>query len=344
VARGEGGFAEDTAPAGALVAVPDGAGGWAVGASLDEARATAGKVQGRRTTVEAEPPLALPEGDWAVTLRTSWVEPAYLETDASWCEPGGEPATPLANGGAFGAKRASPAPAAARALADEHGRAVRVVLSREDAVRFGAKRPPLAVGLRADGTGVVRVVRTPGIAAAIAAAAPGVAVEEVEVPGPPTSADLRGAGWAELAAVRAAVGAEPGEPVTVTSPGGGRATVAVAPDGAVTAAVSCGEVLDAVVLRSYVIGAVNQALGWVTSESLAVDGAGTVHDLTVRSFGVVRAADMPPVAVRLDEDATGTPVNGSDAVLAATAAAVWVAQGRPPAWPTRLPWPPVRPR
>ena len=38
------------------------------------------------------------------TLRTTWVEPAYLEPDASWCAPGGEPVTPLANGGAFGGK------------------------------------------------------------------------------------------------------------------------------------------------------------------------------------------------------------------------------------------------
>ncbi|MEZ5237731.1 MAG: hypothetical protein R2716_01830 [Microthrixaceae bacterium] len=36
------------------------------------------------------------------------MEPAYLETDASWCEPGGEPAPVLANGGAFGGKERSP--------------------------------------------------------------------------------------------------------------------------------------------------------------------------------------------------------------------------------------------
>jgi hypothetical protein len=343
VAMGEGGFAEDTAPAGALVAVPDGAGGWALGESLAAARATAAKVQGRRTTVEAAPPIdlpACPDGDWAVTLRTSWVEPAYLETDASWCEPGGEPVSPLANGGAFGAKRPSPAPAAARRLADEHGRAVRVVLAREDVVGLGPKRPPLAAGLRADGTGIARVARTSGVAAAIASVAPGVVVEQVDVPGPPTSAALRAAGWAELAVLQAALTARSGA-VTVTSPEGATATVATADDGAVTVELSCGEVLDAVVLRSYVIGAVHQALGWVTSEGLAVDEGGRVHDLTVRSFGVVRAADMPHVDVRLDLGATGAPVNGSDVVFAAAAAAVWVRQGTPPCWPTRLPWPPV---
>ena len=62
MALGGGGFAADTAPDDALIAVPDGAGGWAVGETVDEARRAAGKVQGRRTTVAAEPPLALPDG------------------------------------------------------------------------------------------------------------------------------------------------------------------------------------------------------------------------------------------------------------------------------------------
>src|SRR5207248_1806356 len=104
-------------------------------------------------------------------------EPGYLEPDASWCVPGGEPHTALANGGAFGGKAASPVAAAARQLADEHGRPVRVVLAREDLVRLGPKRPPIAAGVRRDGTGAVRVVRTPGIAEAIRAVAPGLEVE-----------------------------------------------------------------------------------------------------------------------------------------------------------------------
>ncbi len=63
-----------------------------------------------------------------VQLATQWVEPAYLEPDASWCAPGGEPASPLANAGAFGGKVHSAAPAAARELADHFGQTVRVVL------------------------------------------------------------------------------------------------------------------------------------------------------------------------------------------------------------------------
>lgn len=336
---GRGGFAEDTAPAGALVAVPDGADGWVVAASLPEARALAGKVQGRHGTTASEPPLALPEGEWDLTLRTSWVEPAYLETDASWCEPGGEPFTALANGGAFGAKTASEVGRVARMLADEHGRAVRVVLSREDVVRTGPKRPPVAIGLRSDGSGVIRVVRTDGVAAAIHAVAPGLVVEEVDIVGPPTSVSIRGAGTVEALVVLAALEARrgsTGEPVraaTVTTPEGATAAVVIDADDVVRIDLRCGRVLDPVVLRSYAIGAAHMALGWVTSEGLSVDADGTINDLTIRSFGVLRAADMPHVEVVLhDED--GDPVNGSDAVFAAAAAAVWSAQGWPTDWPT----------
>jgi len=327
VALGAGGFADDRAPADALVAVPDGRGGYAVAATLTEARRAAGKVQGRRTTVDPEPPLAVPDGDWDLTLRTTWVEPAYLETDASWCAPGGEPASPLANGGAFGGKVTSPVAADARRLADEHGRAVRVLWAREDAVRLGPKRPPIAAGLRRDGTGVVRVVRTPGIAEPFTAA--GFTVEEADVAGPPTSAALRGAGWVEAAVLLAGARGEVG---WVEAPDGGRATAEIV-DGRLLVRVDAGRPLDEVVLRSYAIGAAHMALSWVCSEGLAVDVDGEVHDLTVRSFGILRAADMPEVDVTI-EPSDGEPVNGSDAVFAAVAAAAWLDQGCPPEWPT----------
>jgi aerobic-type carbon monoxide dehydrogenase small subunit (CoxS/CutS family) len=334
VALGRGGFADDDAPEGALVAVPDGRGGWAVGESLAEARAAAGKVQGRRTTVAARPPLEVPAGEWFRTLATSWVEPAYVETDASWCEPGGTPASPLGNGGAFGGKVDSIAPAAARELADRHGRPVRVLLSREDTVRLGPKRPPLAAGIRADGTGSVRVIRTPGIAERIRAVAPGLVVEEVDVPGPPTSTALRGAGWVE-AAVLLDSRRDDG-PADVRSPDGGRARAEVRADGTIAVRVDAGAPLDEVVLRSYAVGAAHMAWSWVTSERLTVDDDGTVHDLTVRSFGVVRAAETPPIEVEI-EPSDADPVNGSDAVFAAVAAATWRHLGFPPAWPTGTP-------
>jgi xanthine dehydrogenase small subunit len=134
-------FADDTAPRDAVVAVPLPPGSeadavdaigmrWVVADSLVAARLAAGKVQGRRTTVEERAPLfdelaaCPPHG---VRLATSWVEPAYLEPDASWCEPGGQPASPYVNGGAFGGKLESAAPRAARELADRLGAVVRVV-------------------------------------------------------------------------------------------------------------------------------------------------------------------------------------------------------------------------
>jgi aerobic-type carbon monoxide dehydrogenase small subunit (CoxS/CutS family) len=353
VALGRGGFADDIAPAGALVAMRDPDGEWVVADSVAGARRAAGKVQGRKSTIGLRWPIDVPPGEWARTLQTTWVEPAYLEPDAAWCTPGGEPVGPLANGGAFGAKHPEvpdggiDVAAMARRLADEHGRPVRVLLSREDAVRLTPKRPPLAAGVRADGTGIVRVARTPGIADAIASVAPGLVVEEVDLPGPPTSAMIRAAGWAEAAVLLAGLRADTGPDVepdpggdepswhptdVVAAPNGARAGASIDADGTVRVRVRCGRVLDEVVLRSYCIGAAHMGLGWVRSEGIAVDAEGTVHDLTIRSFGVIRAVDTPRIEVEIEPD-DGEPVNGSDAVFAAVAAAASRHAGFPPAWP-----------
>lgn len=328
VAMGNGGFADDTAPADALVAVPDGD-GWAVAPTRADALRQAGKVQGRRTTADFAPPIELPPGDWDRTLRTSWVEPGYLETDAAWCAPGGLPVSPLENGGAFGAKLDSEVGAVARRLADEHGRPVRVLYSREDAVRRGPKRPPIAAGIRSDGSGIIRVARTEGIASAIESVAPGLVVEEVDVPGPPTSAAIRGAGWVEAAVLLASLRDEPG---WVDSPAGGSAMAEIAVDGAIVVRVRAGDPLDEVVLRSYCTGAAHMGLSWVTSESLGVDDHGEIHDLTIRSFGILRAIDTPRLDITL-EGSDGPPVAASDAVFAAVAAAVWRAAGFAEVWP-----------
>jgi len=334
VALGHGGFADDTAPLDALVAVAAGADGWAVGETLAEARGAAGKVQGRRTTVDARPPLELPPGDWAASLRTSWVEPAYLEPDASWCAPGGTPTSPLANGGAFGGKRASTVGDAARRLADLHGRPVRVLLDREDVVRRGPKRPPVAGGADAEGRGVLRVVRTPGIVAAVAAVAPYLRVEEVDVAGPPTSSAIRAAGWAEATVLLA--GAR-GAAAPVVDPISGATASAEIVDGVVRVRVDAGELLDDVVLRSYCTGAAHMALSWISSEGVAVDEAGVVHDLTIRSFGVLRAVDTPRIEVEVVVS-DGPPVRGSAAVFVAVAATAWLHLGCPTDWPTGARW------
>ena len=156
-------------------------------------------------------------------------------------------------------------------------------------------------------------------------------LEEIDIPGPPTSSQIRAAGWAEAAAL---LSAAKGTPQTITSPGGGSAKAQVTSEG-ITVSVNCGDPLDETTLRAYCIGAAHMAWSWVTSESLTVDKTGEIHDLTIRSFGITPASMTPPITVIIELD-DGEPVNGSDAVFAAVASATWLAQGTPTQWPTKL--------
>lgn len=366
VPLGHGGFADDLAPDGAAVAVPLPAGSdapaveaaglrWVVADTLHEARERAGKVQGRRSTRDDAAPLPLPPcPPGGVRLVTGWVEPAYLEPDASWCEPGGSTASPLANGGAFGAKVESAAPAAARALADQLGRTVRVVYSREDVVRLGAKRPPIAATAHVTDRTLHMAGTYIGAPMTWEADPPvaDLAIEErweaVRRPGPPTSAALRAFPLAERTLLREGAVTEAGldrdaldhdERIAATR----LLTVAAAPGGAIGGArveldsvtgalgrvevrVGAGDPLDEVVLRSYCIGAAHMALGWVLTETIAVDpSSGDVLDLTIRSFGILRARSTPPIDVTVLDDPGPPRPRGGDAVFAAVAAATWEA-------------------
>jgi CO/xanthine dehydrogenase Mo-binding subunit len=326
---------------------------WIVAGSLQEARARAAVAQGRRTTMPVRPPLPLPpRPPGGVRVATGWVEPAYLEPDASWCVPGGEPVTPLANGGAFGGKATSRAPAAARELADALGQPVRVVFTREDVVRLGPKRPPISASAVLDGDVVYVAGTVAGRVAPFTAelAWPYALTEttswrQVAVPGPPTSAALRAVGLAERALlvegalaeaeaqridfVRDARAASALLDTCMMAPGGALAgaRVTLGVDGRlerVAVHVAAGDPLDDVVLRSYCIGAVHMALGWVLSEGLAVDpDTGEVLDLTIRSFGIIRPKDTPPIEVAVLDDPGSPRTRGSDAVFAAVAAAAW---------------------
>ncbi|HJR25137.1 MAG TPA: hypothetical protein VJ804_06665, partial [Acidimicrobiales bacterium] len=60
-------------------------------------------------------------------------------------------------------------------------------------------------------------------------------------------------------------------------------------------------------------------------------------DLTIRSFGILRAVDMPPVEVEITSSG-GPPRRAGDAVFAAVAAAAWLREGCPTDWPTRTRW------
>ena len=202
------------------------------------------------------------------------------------------------------------------------------------------------MGIASDGRGMVRVGRTPrsfdlsALADRVSWVSSDLGLEEVAIAGPPVSADLRGAGWVEASVLTAGLRAMrtgavgPGVAVDMRAPSGGRAQVAVRTDGTVSVDVWAGEVLDEVVLRSYCVGAVHQALGWVWSEGVAVDPDGAVLDLTIRSFGILNALEMPEVDLAVHRG-DQWPRNGSDAVFAAAAAAAWVAEGLPESWPTR---------
>lgn len=337
-------FGADGAPPGTLTAIAGPTGDWHTAESLTEARRQAGKVQGRRTTLEPTPPIQIPEPppgtQWAVQLATCWTEPAYLETDAAWCEPGGNPSDPLANGGAFGGKAESPVGEEARQLANNQGQPVRVLWSREDTVRRGPKRPPLAAGLDTDGAGIIRIARTPGATEVLQAVLPHADIVEVDLPGPPTSMNLRAAVWAEAQMLAAALNRlQTGESleattatVEVTSLDGATARATVTPAG-IEVHIDAGDPLDEVTLRSYAIGATHMAWSWVTSESLSVEANGEIQDLTIRSFGIARSADTPPIDVTI-KSSQHPPVRVGETVFAAVAAATWLSQGAPPRLPT----------
>lgn len=361
VARGGGGFAADTAPADARRArlAPDTAIGH--GADLQQWQLINDEMgvhrPGRRSSLSLEWPVEPgATDDLRRVLQTTWVDPAYLEPDASWCAPGADPASAQANGGAFGAKAASPLPAVAAAVAARTGETVQVCWSREEVVRHGAKRPPMAIAVQADGLIDVRVARTAGIVEALEAVrlpdGYRLSVTEVDVPGPRTSAAVRAAGWAELAAVVASlddaqsrIGVD-----RVRSPEGAVVTArwlnadidADSDTARLHLQIDCGvdptDAGEVVVARSYVLGAVHMAMGWVLSEGIAVDATGEPRDLTLRSFGIPASADMPEVEIEFlapenSERVDLRPVNGSDAVYAAAAAAFWRRAG----WPTRWP-------
>jgi xanthine dehydrogenase small subunit len=249
--------------------------------------------------------------------------------------------------------------AAARELADQHGRAVRTLFSREDVVRLGAKRSPIAASavLR---NGVLHIEGVVGGEIREVDLAPPhyvgiettIALTRTPLVGPPTSAAPRASGFAEVCVLQegaldaagfdraahlpsaraASVFLDNVVAVPVEESMAG-ARVVIDPETGtlerVEVRVAAGDPLDDVVLRSYAIGAAHMALGWVLTEGLAVDPeTGEVHDLTIRSFGVIRAKDTPPIDVTIVDDPGPARARASDAVFAAVAASTWNALTR----------------
>jgi CO/xanthine dehydrogenase Mo-binding subunit len=217
------------------------------------------------------------------------------------------------------------------------------VYAREDVVRLGPKRPPIAAVAVAhdDVVEIEGVVARGADAPRVWPAPAGVEVRarwtEVDVPGPPVSSDLRAVGLAEQAVL---VSGALGRDVEVVTPSGARASAQVEVERGkvvrVEVVLAAGDPLDEIVLRSYAVGAAHMAVGWVTSEGLAVDAeTGEIHDLTIRSFGVLRPADTPSITVTIVDDPAPARARAADAVFAAVAAATWNALGRPTTFPAR---------
>jgi hypothetical protein len=169
-------------------------------------------------------------------------------------------------------------------------------------------------------------------------------ITEVEVSGPSTSVNIRAAGWAEVAVVMSSLRSDPVEAADgqitdlVVSPEGASAEAWWEESGDLRLRVSCGvdsdDAAEVAVMRSYCMGAVHMALGWVSSEGIAVDDDGEPRDLTLRSLGIPGSADMPQVHLEFTNPTDHlAAVNGSDAVFAAAAAALWRRSG----WVTRWP-------
>ena len=143
-----------------------------------------------------------PGGTWALTLRTSWVEPAYLETDASWCEPGGEPASPARQRrrvrGQGPLARAGCGPRAGRPPRPSGARPAGAARTACGSGPSGRRSRPASTP---SGRGVVRVARTPGIAEALRVGRPASISpsRRSTCPARRRRPDLRAAGWAEAA-------------------------------------------------------------------------------------------------------------------------------------------------
>jgi len=328
VARGRAPFAGDN-PSSATVLWTNGELPLATGTSASEIRRRAGAVQGRNSTLPLTWPVELPAGEWARTLQTTFVEPAAVEPDAALAHLDGTVTAAAGNAGAFGAKATSRVMSDAREAASTLGEPVLAVWSREAVVRLGKKRPPLAIGLRADGSGVVRVGVTAhsddfrNLVDLVRGLLPDIEVELVDVLGPPVGATHRGAILSEVLALRASMGES--DVVSVTSPSGARADVELR-DGEICVTVSAGEPLCPVTLRSYVIGAAHAAYSFATSEGLAINDRGEVQDLTIRSFGILTLSAMPTISVTIKDDERPA-MAASGAVFAATLGAVLRATG-----------------
>ena len=320
VVLGDAGFADDGCPSGR----PGGgarrpgrlrggrvAGG---GPGPGRARSRAG-APACRSTIRS----TLPPGEWDLTLRTTWVEPAYVEPDASWCRPGGEPASPLrqrrglrGQAALAGGRRRPPTGRRARpagpgpVVAGGRGPPAAPSARRWPVGSTGPAPASCGWGCPVGGVdrgawaAVARCGRRGGPRPVARAGAGGRAAGLARPAGRGVGRGRR-AGRRGPGPRRPRAGGPVGDvPVEVVAPGGGRAVVRCrrrrlhrrrggAP-GRCSTPWCCAPTASAPPTRRS---------GWVRSEGIAVDADGAVRDLTMRSFGILQARAMPPVTVRL---------------------------------------------
>ena len=195
-----------------------------------EARTLAGQgpgpqLDGGRRAI----PWSCPPGTWDLVLRTTFVEPAYLEPDASWCAPGGVAGQPagqrggLRGEGGLAGGRSGPA-AGRRAGTLRAGRAGPGGRGPAGAQATARWRPACGP----TGAGCCGWPRTPGsgvpgrLGGGGGVGGPGLWwSRRSRWPGPPVSGGLRGAGWAEATVLLAALEARRAGPGRARSAGHG---------------------------------------------------------------------------------------------------------------------------
>ena len=284
---------------------------------LLEARALAGKVQGRRTTVDPRAAARAPR--LPVRRRAPRDRLGRARRTSSPTRRGARPAASRRRRSPTAARSAARSIAGA-ARGTRAGRSHRPHRARRCSPR--RRRPPRPEAAAGRGDCVVdgdvctsagsssatRSVRRTDRVALRASTSVG-EWTSVTAPGPPTSSTsprgrprrarraARGRARRRRRRSRALVRDDRAASVLLDSCVGGRERRARRRAGRpsttgtierVTVRVAAGDPLDEVVLRSYAIGAAHMALGWVLTEGLAVDPeTGEVHDLTIRSFGIL---------------------------------------------------------
>ncbi len=278
---------------------------------------------------------AAPRVDWAAALRTSWVEPGYLEPDASWCGPAASrpPRSPTAApSAARRAPRRQPWPGA---WPTSTGGRCGSLLAREDVVRpaRSVRLLPAAWTLTdAACCGWCAPLASPRPCASWR---PLLQVEEVDVAGPPTSVALRAAGWAEatvlLAGARGA--ARPGHRPPHGRPGRRRPSP--------TASSGCGW-RPATRSTRWCCGPTPPVPPTWRCRGSAPRGSRSTAPAWCTTSPSAPSASCGRSTPRRSRwrcvSGAGPSVRGSDAVFAAVAAAAWLHLGCPVDWPTGARW------